>query len=246
MKIELHSAEEVADTLGVELDTLYRYARKGTIHGLKVGKAWRFLDVDVQEFLQKQRYNSHSPEAGATFAESHSHNGAGHHTVEASYAEVDAASNLLAASLLKHGLTPSGRVLVLLSNSLEFVVGCFAVWKAGAILVTESPSIKDETLHYIIHECNPQALILDRDVAERLEGVRYGLEHVRVVYVKNRASSLSGLAPLQVESLDAVLENKTSSKVLRFTPPAPEKIASLTYAAGPNGVSKGAVNAQHP
>ena len=56
MKIELHSAEKVAETLGVELDTLYRYARKGKIPGLKVGKAWRFLDGDVREFLQRQRY----------------------------------------------------------------------------------------------------------------------------------------------------------------------------------------------
>ena len=45
MNFEFRSAEDVAEILGIELDTLYRYARKGRIRGLKVGKAWRFASM---------------------------------------------------------------------------------------------------------------------------------------------------------------------------------------------------------
>jgi excisionase family DNA binding protein len=56
MNLELHSAQQVADLLKIEVDTLYRYARKGRIQGMKIGKAWRFSTADVQQFLEQQRY----------------------------------------------------------------------------------------------------------------------------------------------------------------------------------------------
>jgi acyl-CoA synthetase (AMP-forming)/AMP-acid ligase II len=136
---------------------------------------------------------------------------------------VEAASNLLADSMLSHGVAPGDRVLILLSNSLEFVVGCFAAWKAGAVLVPENPAIKDEDLRHVLQDYAPQALILDRDVAERLEAQHCGLENVRVVYIKNRTFTLSGL--------DAVLESKGSSKVLRIDRSSPEHFVAPVLSA---------------
>lgn len=60
MKIELCCAEEVAHALGIKLDTLYRYARKGRIRGMKIGKSWRFFNADIQNFLQQNQYNAKS------------------------------------------------------------------------------------------------------------------------------------------------------------------------------------------
>jgi excisionase family DNA binding protein len=253
MKIELHSAEEVAVTLGVELDTLYRYARKGRIHGMKVGKAWRFLDADIREFLQQQRY-SVKPTAIKTrrladilrrrTAESGPQGGIACHGVEASYAEVDAAADLLAGSLQGNGVAPGGRVVIVLPNCLEFVVGCFAVWKAGAIPVPEDPLIRDEDLRQVLEECAPQALIVDRSVAERLSGQRAGLENVGVVYIKNRTCSMSCLGNARVESLDAVLEGKAEPKVFRFNNPIPAKLAAIDFAGVMTGQPAGVTSTQ--
>jgi hypothetical protein len=71
------------------------------------------------------------------------------------------------------------------------------------------------------------------------------LEQVRVVYVKHRTGSCAGLAPLHVESLEAVVEHKTCSKVLRFNAPTPENVAALTFAASLNGLSQIPVNTNH-
>ncbi len=48
MTAKLYSAPEVASWLGVEVDTLYRYARRGNLRGLKIGKLWRFAEADLE------------------------------------------------------------------------------------------------------------------------------------------------------------------------------------------------------
>ncbi len=56
MDIKLNSAQHVADLMGIKVDTLYRYARSGRIRGMKIGKAWKFSDNDLQDFLQDHRH----------------------------------------------------------------------------------------------------------------------------------------------------------------------------------------------
>src|ERR1700756_377927 len=114
--------------------------------------------IDVQEFVEPQRYFG-SP-AGSKVpllpdilrnaaAQTEETGGVLCRGVEASYADVDALSGRLAGRLAACGVRKGDRVLLLLSNSLEFVTSCFAVWKAGAILVPEDPAIKDENLRHI-------------------------------------------------------------------------------------------------
>ncbi|HXR07942.1 MAG TPA: AMP-binding protein, partial [Candidatus Acidoferrum sp.] len=257
MNIELCRAEEVAQLLGIQLDTLYRYARKGRIRGMKVGKSWRFLHTDIQGFLQELRYRV-TPAEYSRPAEVHPtllpdilgratrENGVQRAITcsgaEASYTDLEKASNLLADCLLSHGVVPGDRVLVLLSNSLEFIAACFAVWKAGAVLVAQDPLIKDPDLCSILQDCTPQALIVDRAVAERLEARRHGLENLRAVYVKDQTFGLSGLEGVRVESLDTALENDTSPALLRFNSASPEDIATITYPGGAAGRGKGVMN----
>ncbi|MDP8921832.1 MAG: AMP-binding protein, partial [Chloroflexota bacterium] len=52
-----------------------------------------------------------------------------------SYRELLAAVEAAAARLERHGIGPGDRVLILAPNSPELVVGMFAAWKLGAILV---------------------------------------------------------------------------------------------------------------
>jgi excisionase family DNA binding protein len=257
MNIELCRADEVADALGIKLDTLYRYARKGRIRGMKVGKLWRFLHTDVQDFLQQHEYHvksaefSKPAEVQPTLLADILRRAALQCGVqraitcgraEASYADVDEASNLLADRLLSHGVVPGDRVLILLSNSLEFIAGCFAVWKAGAIVVAEDPLIQDQRLCPILQDCAPQALIVDRTVAERLDARRHGLENLRVIYVKGQTFRLSGLDGVRVESLDTALENENSPALLRFNSSSPDDTATITYPGGSAGRGQGVMN----
>jgi 2,3-dihydroxybenzoate-AMP ligase len=256
MKIELCCAEEVAHTLGIKLDTLYRYARKGWIRGMKIGKSWRFFNADIQDFLQQNQYNAKPPDSQPpqvrpslladilrrAALQSGIRRAVSCGGAEASYADLDKASDLLADCLLTHGVVPGDRVLILLSSSLEFIAGCFAVWKAGAIVVAEDPGIHDQNLRLILRDCAPQALIVDRAVAERLDARRHGLLDVRVVYVKDQTFRLSGLEGLRVESLDSALENTASPALLRLNSSSPDDVAIITYPEGAAASAGGVMN----
>lgn len=48
---KLHSAQEVADYLGVTRRTLYTYIKDGKIEGLKIGRQWKFTDAQIDALL---------------------------------------------------------------------------------------------------------------------------------------------------------------------------------------------------
>lgn len=56
-------------------------------------------------------------------------------------AELDATSNRLAREYLAHGVSRDDLVAVALPNSIEFIVACVAIWKAGATPSPWSPAV---------------------------------------------------------------------------------------------------------
>jgi long-chain acyl-CoA synthetase len=248
---KLNSAQQVADLMGIKVDTLYRYARSGQIRGMKIGKAWKFSEGDIRDFLQDQRHFLSTSESKALLLPDILSNaaraagvqgGIAFRGTEVSYADLNAMSCRLADGLAAAGVVPGDRVVVLLPNSVEFVVSCFAVWKAGCILVPEDPSIKSESLGHILQDAAPGALIVGHSVAEGLEGLGQRLENVKVVFVKDRTFALSGLANLRVESLDEVLDREVEAKVTRAAGCHPGEVASITYTSGTTGRPKGVMH----
>lgn len=52
---EVLTAEEAADLLRVSVKTVLALARAGTLPGEKVGRAWRFVKVDVLNYVRGTR-----------------------------------------------------------------------------------------------------------------------------------------------------------------------------------------------
>jgi len=46
---------EIADTLRVDILTVYQWLRTGKLRGYKAGGVWRIKESDLTEFLQKGR-----------------------------------------------------------------------------------------------------------------------------------------------------------------------------------------------
>lgn len=76
-----------------------------------------------------------------------------------SYAELDAASDRMAAALAQHGLARGDRVIVFMDNCWEAVVGIFAVLKAGGVFSPINPSTKADKLSYVINNCRASAIL---------------------------------------------------------------------------------------
>ena len=49
----LHT-EEAAAIIQIHPKTLQRFAREGTIHGIHIGKLWRFRASEIEEWIQRQ------------------------------------------------------------------------------------------------------------------------------------------------------------------------------------------------
>src|SRR5437660_5661759 len=78
------------------------------------------------------------------------------------YGELDRATNRAARLLLAFGVRHNDRVLLAMSNSVEFAVGYFGALKAGAIAVPVASGERSDRLKAIVRDCEPAAYIVDR------------------------------------------------------------------------------------
>ena len=76
-----------------------------------------------------------------------------------SYAELDNHSNRLAAELSARGIGPETRVGLHAGRSIEFVIGAFAVLKAGGTFVPLDPALPGERLAYIAQDAQLSLLL---------------------------------------------------------------------------------------
>ncbi len=79
--------------------------------------------------------------------------------VRLTYAELDASANRLASSLAHAGVVAGDRVLMVLDNGHEAVVGFFAAWKLGATACPVHPSIKTDKLAGIMSSIEAAVVI---------------------------------------------------------------------------------------
>ena len=52
---EILTLQELSAWLKITERTLYGYAQKGIIPGIKIGSAWRFRKADIDAWLEEQR-----------------------------------------------------------------------------------------------------------------------------------------------------------------------------------------------
>ena len=52
---EILTLQNVAEYLKISERTVYGYAQRGVLPGIKVGTAWRFRKVDIDDWLEQQR-----------------------------------------------------------------------------------------------------------------------------------------------------------------------------------------------
>ena len=80
------------------------------------------------------------------------------------YSELDAAANRLGNALIKRGVEPGNRVLLLMRRTSALVVSVFGVLKAGAVFIAMDPDYPRERIDQIVED-SEAALILT-DIAE--------------------------------------------------------------------------------
>lgn len=133
---------------------------------------------------------------------------------------MDQESRRVAAELAARGVRHGDRVAALMLNSPEIVVTFFATLRLGAIAVPINTAYKGEFLRHQLADCGAKVVVVQDDLAERIEAVR--------------DESLRDLAVLTPSDL----ASGTAEPVVDFDI-APSDLACFIYTAGTTGPSKG-------
>ncbi|MEJ2740704.1 MAG: AMP-binding protein [Dehalococcoidia bacterium] len=88
------------------------------------------------------------------------------------YAELDQATNKLAAGLIDAGIKRGDTVVLFLPNCIEFVIGYYGILKTGATVTPVNPLYKEDELKYQINDCNASALITNNSAGKIVEKIR--------------------------------------------------------------------------
>lgn len=135
-----------------------------------------------------------------------------------------------AAGLQSLGVRRGDRVALLLGNDLEFVVTCYAVLAAGAVIVPLSTREQTPGLAYILQNSGACVLVHDVSVADRVPAPKEAtaLRH-RVV---------AGSAPGEPCGFSPMLEHEPLAECV---PVSQDDVALIMYTSGTTGLPKGAM-----
>jgi len=111
------------------------------------------------------------------------------------YAELDRASDALAAALIEMGLKKGDRVAIVMPNTVAFCISFYAILKAGGVVAATNPTYPDDKMAYQINDCDAEIVIclsLFYDQVKRVQS-KTKVKKVIVANVKEYLPSLAKL-----------------------------------------------------
>ncbi len=164
------------------------------------------------------------------------------------YAELNAASNALAAALVDLGVRKGDRVGLLIPNLPQFVISFYAVLKAGGVVVAMNPAYKQRELAYQIQDLGAGVLIALSSFKPVLESIRTETGLRRLIYSEIEDAFQIPVAADPVLALPPAGDLVWLDLLRRFAgqprPPVevtPEDEAIFQYSGGTTGIPKGAI-----
>jgi long-chain acyl-CoA synthetase len=143
-------------------------------------------------------------------------------------------SRQIAARLQKLGIGPGARVAILHENALAPVIFFWGILASGAQVVDVPCLAGVQTIHEILEECNPAAIVLSAHQHERL--LRAGAKSLpQVVLMENPAHFNSAIQ--SYHSLSEIVASEFSNAILPTVHDS--SVALIIYTSGTTGRPKG-------
>lgn len=153
-----------------------------------------------------------------------------------SYRKLNAMANRLAAFLLGQGVGRGDRVVLLLENSLQYVVSYYGVLKAGGVAVPLNCETRAESLAGVLAALRPRVLISCSKSEALLREAGPDRLQIPLLLLANPGASW-GSGRCRVEAWDdLVREGAAANPEL---PLAAGDLASIIYTSGSTGKPKG-------
>lgn len=151
---------------------------------------------------------------------------------------LDRRSEAMAAALARRGVGAGERVLALLRNRSELIVGLFATHKLGAVFVPLNTELRGAFLEHQLRNADPAVVLADGDLLGAFADVAVPDHRVTTVGVAGAGAALPPLFGGAERVELAGLEAERAERVAAHTP-RPSEIGCIMYTSGTTGPSKG-------
>jgi len=138
---------------------------------------------------------------------------------------------MIGAGFANEGVEKGDRVAILMSNTLEFVLGYLAAIYIGAIAVPLNYRLSSEELHYQLLNVGAKILLLEKDYWQNFEQIKSDLPELKRIYL------IEGDSVEDVTDFNALLEFKEESCPEIYI--SEEDIAAIIFTSGTTGRPKG-------
>jgi len=153
-----------------------------------------------------------------------------------SYGQINAMANRLAAWLLGQGLLAGDRVVVLLENSLEYVVSYYGVLKAGGVAVPLNCEVKSDSLAGVLRELQPRVVLASRKSEQLLRDCEPERLNIPLMAIKNPSQAWRSQHCRVAAWEDLVHDGGAPNPEVPVDSGA---LASIIYTSGSTGKPKG-------
>jgi long-chain acyl-CoA synthetase len=153
-----------------------------------------------------------------------------------SYGELNSRANRLANWLVNYGIKAGERVVLLLENSVEYVISYYAVLKSGAVVVPVNWELKAEAVAVLLKELQPKVVVAEAKSEQLLKEVEPGRFGVSLLLITGITSGWRS-SPCESVAFDEVVQRGSSANL--GLPVDRSSLASIIYTSGSTGKPKG-------
>lgn len=185
----------------------------------------------VQDFLENSAANTPHKEALICSNE------------RLTYAQIDAMANRVAAHLRAEGVCRGDRVVLYLPNTVELVVGIFAVLKAGGVFVSINHTTKEDKLLYMLNDCRATAVVARGRDAALVERLFTAVPSLKTAVLTERHAETAAENHPHITAWSAIQTQYDGQRPSRLG--IDRDLACLIYTSGSTGEPKGVMSAHH-
>ena len=163
-----------------------------------------------------------------------------HNDQRVTYNWLNTKADNLSANLIANGIIKGARVVLLMENSVDYIIAYYATLKAGAVIAPLSPGLKPDGLQYLLNDLEPSAIITNFKAERLLKATDLNAKSLKLIIIQDPKQKWQS-TNFRVQSFEESTTNSTHPK----NPVNPnnlvnsDDLSSIIYTSGSTGKPKG-------
>ncbi|GHF37065.1 fatty-acyl-CoA synthase [Deinococcus metalli] len=170
-----------------------------------------------------------------------------HYGRSLTYRELHDQATRLAGHLAAKGVVKGDRVALWMQNSPAWVLGAFAAWQLGAVVVPLAPMLQAREFAFFLQDAGIRVGIVGAEVYER--AVQAGLEHAVVADILQGTEATAGIpvpeglsAAPELRPTDVTLDAALTAEPAPAAGVTADDLCVMPYTSGTTGLPKGCMH----